>query len=150
MVSITNSFQDLITSVTADPGYSELWAGNFEQLVISLDSTSHDISSLLIALSSAIRSKRPLPFCFKAPKIRLLTEIIADLEGRLLSTQHVCEPPYSAFAALEVTMALITDDASQLLSETKKLVGEFDILKDIVRNKHLPSSARSIMAEETS
>ncbi|GIJ92392.1 hypothetical protein Asppvi_011374 [Aspergillus pseudoviridinutans] len=149
MVSITNSFQDLITSVAANPGYSELWSGNFEQLVTALDSSSHDISSLLIALSSAIRSKRPLPFCVKAPKIRLLTEIIADLEGRLLSTQHVCEPPYSAFAALEVTMALITDDASQMLSETKKLVGELDILGDIVRNKRLPSSVRSIMAEET-
>ncbi|GIC90374.1 FUSC family protein [Aspergillus udagawae] len=136
-------------NVAADPGYSELWSGNFEQLVIALESTSHEISSLLMALSSAIRSKTPLPFCSKAPKIRLLSEIIADPEGRLLSTQHVCEPPYSAFAALEVIMALITDDASQLLSETKNLVGELDILSDIVRNKHSPSSVRSIMAEET-
>jgi hypothetical protein len=114
----------------ADPEFSETWLGCFKQLITALDSRSREVASLLNTISGAILDEKPIPFYLKAPKPCPLTELITDLEGRLFNVQRVCEPTYSAFAAMEITMALLADDASQLLSETKKLVGGLNFIKD--------------------
>lgn len=146
-MSIIDSFQNALT--VADPECSESWLENFKQLITTLDSRSREVTSLITTISNSIRTEKPPPRNLIAPKLRPLSELIADLDGSLLGVGRVCEPTFSALAALEVTMALLTDDASQLLSETKKLVGEWDFLKDIVRNKDLPIDVGSVMPAET-
>lgn len=148
MASITDSFQNVLT--VADPEFSESWLGNLKQLITTLDSRSRELACLLTTISSAILTEKQPPLDLKAPKLPPLSELIADLDGSLLSVKRVFEPTYSAFATMEITMALLTDDASQLLSETKKLVGELDFLKDIVRNKDLPADVGSVLAAENS
>ncbi|KAJ5620029.1 hypothetical protein N7510_004013 [Penicillium lagena] len=128
VVSVANSLGNVLT--TTDPEFSETWLRCFKQLITILDSRSREVASLLNTLSGAILDEKPVPFYLKAPKPCPLTELITDLDVSLFNVQRVCEPTYSAFAAMEITMALLADDASQLLSETKKLVGEFDFIKD--------------------
>lgn len=128
VVSIANSLQKNLT--IGDPEFSETWLGCFKQLITILDSRSRGVASLLNTISGAILDEKPIPFYIKATKACPLTELIPDLDGRLFNVQRVCEPTYSAFAAMEITMALLADDASQLLSETKKLVGGLDFIKD--------------------
>ncbi|KAJ5832694.1 hypothetical protein N7474_001005 [Penicillium riverlandense] len=128
VVSIANSLESVLT--ITDSEFSETWLGCFKQLSTTLDSRSREVASLLHTISSAILDDKPIPFYLKAPKPCPLTELITDLDGGLFNVQRVCEPTYSAFAAMEITMALIADDASQLLSETKRLVGRLDFIKD--------------------
>lgn len=146
MVSVIDSFQNALT--VADPECSESWLGTFKQLITTLDSRSREVTSLINTISNSILTENPPPRNLMAPQLRPLTELIADLDESLLSPRRVCEPTFSALAAMEVTMALLIDDASQLLLETKKLIGEWDFLKDIVRNKDLPTDVGSVMATE--
>lgn len=147
MVSIVDSFQNVLT--VADPERREPWLRISKQLITTLDSRSREVASFITTVSNSILTEKPPPRNLIAPKLRPLGELIADLDGSLLSAPRVCEPTSLALAAMEVTMALLADDASQLLSETKKLVGEWDFLKDVVRNKDLPIDAGSLMAAET-
>lgn len=129
MVQITDSFQKVLT--VADPEFSEAWLGCFKQLIATLDSMSPEVASLLNTTSSGLFAAKPIPLYLKAPKLYPLTELITDLDWRILNAQRICEPAYSAFAAMEITMALVADDASQLLSVTKSLLGELEFLPDI-------------------
>jgi hypothetical protein len=51
------------------------------------------------------------------------------MDNDILSTRHVLEPGYAAFAVMQVSYTLLGDDLEGLLEEAKKLVGEatFDI-----------------------
>jgi hypothetical protein len=103
-----------------------------------------------MTLSGAIKTGNPLPLYLKAPKLRLPTELLASSapDASLLSVEHFSQPEFSAIASLEITMMALEDDLSQLLSGTKYLVGELNLLTDIVRNKDLPVDMDSIMAME--
>lgn len=106
------------------------------------------MTSLLTTLSGAIKTGSPLPLYLKAPKIRLPTELLAAAapDASILSVEHFSQPAFSAIASMEITMMALEDDLSQLLSGTKHLVGELNLLTDIVRSKDLPANMDSIMA----
>lgn len=106
------------------------------------------MTSLLTAISGAIATRKPLPLYLKAQKLPLLSELLTDLDASILTVQHVCEPGYSAFAVMEVTLAMMVDDLSELLRETKNLVGEMDFIADIVRDDDLVASVHSSAAAE--
>lgn len=127
---------------------SELWVEDIRRLVTSLDSSSHEVTSLLMTLSGAIKTGNPLPLYFQAPKIRLPTELLAAAapDARILSVENFSEQAFSAIASMDMTMMALQDDLSQLLSGTKRLVGELNLLTDIVPSKDLPANVDSIIA----
>lgn len=149
IVYVTDSFQDNPTNVTNSMSL-ESWLKDFKQLITSLDLRSHEVTSFLGTVSGAIATGNPLPLYLKAPKIPLISELLADLDASILNVKHVCEPGYSSFAAMDITMAILTDDLSGLLHETKSLVGELDFRTDIIRNKDVKANLDSIRAAEKS
>jgi hypothetical protein len=108
------------------------------------------VTSLLTTLSGAIKTGNPLPLYLKAPKLRLPTELLAAAapDTSLLSVEHFSQPMFSAIASMEITMMALEDNLSQLLSGTKHVVGELNLLTDIVRKKDLPANMDSIMSIE--
>ncbi|OOQ84136.1 hypothetical protein PEBR_31896 [Penicillium brasilianum] len=111
---------------------------------------SHEVTSLLTTLSGAIQTGNPLPLYLKAPKLRLPTELLAAAApgASLLSVDNFSQRGFSAIASMEITMIALEDDLSQLLSGTKHLVGELNLLTDIVRKEDLPANMDSVMAIE--
>ncbi|KAE8422475.1 hypothetical protein BDV36DRAFT_291303 [Aspergillus pseudocaelatus] len=145
LVEITDSFHSTGTML------SDSWAEEIRQLLTSLDVRSHEVTSFLTTLSGAIKTGNPLPLYLKTPKLRLPTELLAAAaapDANLLSEEHFSQPAFSVIASMEITMMALEDDLSQLLSGTKEIVGELNLLTDIVRRKDLPANMDSIMATE--
>ena len=112
------------------------WLKDFKHLVASLELTSHNVTSLLAILSGAIGSGKPLPPYLRAPERYHIGEMITTLDAGILSTQHVCEPGYSAFAVLQVSTTMLAEDLADLLADAKKLVGEADFELDVVQEDY--------------
>lgn len=142
LIAIADSFH------LTGPMSSEPWVEDIRRLITSLDLRSHEVTSLLTTLSGAIKTGSPLPLYLKAPKIRLPTELLtaAAPDASILGVEHFSQPAFSAIASMEITIMALEDDLSQLLSGTKHLVGELNLLTDIVRSKDLPANMDSIMA----
>lgn len=105
---------------------------------------------LLTTLSGAIKTGSPLALYLKAPKLRLPTELLAAAapDASLVRPENVSQPLFSAIASMEITMMALEHELSQLLSGTKKLVGQLKLLTDTVRSEELPANMDSIMAME--
>jgi hypothetical protein len=99
-------------------------------------------------ISCVLQTASPLPLYLKPPKPRLPSQLLVGHDAKLLSVQHVAEPEYSAIAAIEITMMLLADELTQLLSETKALVGELNPLKDILGSKNLPAIMQQFSSSE--
>ncbi|KIW73346.1 hypothetical protein PV04_01476 [Phialophora macrospora] len=108
------------------------WLKDFKQLIASLELTSHSVTSLLAILSGAIGSGKPLPPYLRAPERFHIGEMLSSLDSHILSTKHVCEPGYSAFAVMQVSTTMLSEDLADLLAETKRLVGEAEFNLDVV------------------
>jgi hypothetical protein len=108
------------------------WLKDFKQLIASLELTSHSVTSLLAILSGAIGSGKPLPPYLKAPERFHIGEMLCSLDSDILSTKHVCEPGYSAFAVMQVSTTMLSKDLADLLADTKRLVGEAEFNLDVV------------------
>lgn len=123
------------------------WVEDIRQLITSLDSKSHEVTSLLTTLSGAIKAGSPLPLYLRAPKIRRPTELLAAAApgASIFNVENFGQPAFSAIASMEITMMALEDDLSQLLAGTKHIVGELNLLTDIVRRKDLPANVDSIM-----
>ncbi|KAK7894782.1 hypothetical protein LTR67_005521 [Exophiala xenobiotica] len=113
-------------------GNNGTWLEDFKHLVASLEPTSHNVTSLLAILSGAIGSGKPLPPYLRAPERNEyhIGEMLTTLDAGILSTRHVCEPGYSAFAVLQVSTTMLAEDLADLLVDAKKLVGEADFELD--------------------
>ncbi|KAJ5544260.1 hypothetical protein N7513_007071 [Penicillium frequentans] len=129
---------------------SEPWDEDIRALIKSLDMKSHEVTFLLTTLSGAIKTGSPLPLYLKAPKLRLPTELLATAapDASLVSPENFNQPLFSAIASMEMTMMALEDDLSQLLSGTKKLVGQLNLLTDTVPSEDLTANMNSIMAME--
>lgn len=88
-----------------------------------------------------------MPLYLRAPKIRRPTELLAAAApgASIFNVENFGQPAFSAIASMEITMMALEDDLSQLLSGTKHIVGELNLLTDIVRRKDLPANVDSIM-----
>ncbi|KAJ5526232.1 hypothetical protein N7494_012882 [Penicillium frequentans] len=129
---------------------SEPWDEDIRALITSLDMKSHEVTFLLTTLSGAIKTGSPLPLYLKAPKLRLPTELLATAapDASLISPENFNQPLFSAIASMEMTMMALEDDLIQLLSGTKKLVGQLNLLTDTVPSEDLTANMNSIMAME--
>jgi hypothetical protein len=97
---------------------------DIKQLIVSLQLTSQNATSLLTIVAAAIWTGRPLPPYLKAPKPVRLGQLLESMDADILSPRHVLEPGYAAFAVMQVATAVLADDLEGLLEETKNLVGE--------------------------
>ena len=122
-----------LTDTAASDG---TWLRDFKQLVSSLELTSQAVTSLLAIISGAIRSAKPLPPYLKAPLSFHIGEMLTSLDSEILSTKNVCEPGYSAFAVMQVSTTMLSEDLADLLADTKKLVGEAEFNLDVVHEDY--------------
>ena len=138
----TKTFKDLPTTtphglpssnpLTSIPSTDGTWLKDFTQLISSLELTSHAVTSMLAILSGAIGTGKPLPPYLRAPERFHIGEMLNSLDAQILSTKHVCEPGYSAFAVMQISTTMLSEDLADLLAETKKLVGEAEFHLDVV------------------
>ncbi|KAJ5653065.1 hypothetical protein N7490_000068 [Penicillium lividum] len=145
LVEIADSFH-LAGPLSSEPALEDIG-----QLMASLDLKSHEVTFLLMTLSGAIKTGSPLPLYLKAPKIRLPMELQAAAavsNESLFGIKSFNQPGFSAVASIEMTMMALEHNLSQLLSETKNLVGELHLLTNIVHSKDLPANMESIMQAE--
>ena len=91
---------------------------------------------MLAILSGAIGTGKPLPPYLKAPVRFHISEMLSSLDSHILSTKNVCEPGYSAFAVIQVSTTMLSEDLADLLAETKKLVGEAEFNLDVVQEDY--------------
>lgn len=112
------------------------WLKDFRNLVSGLELTSHNVTSLLAIISGAIVTGRPLPPYLKVPERYNIGEMLTALDADILSTKHICEPGYSAFAVMQVSTTMLSEDLAGLLADTKRLVGEAEFNLDVVQGDY--------------
>lgn len=100
------------------------WLKDFRGLIVSLQLTSEEVTSLLCIVAAAISTGKPIPPYLKAPRSIQLRQLLGSMDNDILSTRHVLEPGYSAFAVMQVSSTMLRDDLEGLLEEAKNLVGE--------------------------
>ncbi|KFZ19176.1 hypothetical protein V501_00789 [Pseudogymnoascus sp. VKM F-4519 (FW-2642)] len=113
------------------------WLKDFKRLISSLQLTSQEVTSLLAIVASAISTGRPMPPYLKAPQFMNLRQLLNRMDGDILSTRHVLEPGYTAFAVIQVSSTMLRDDLEGLLEETKNLVGEAKFNIDVTGIENL-------------
>lgn len=69
--------------------------------------------------------------------------MLVGLDSEILSTRHVLEPGYAAFAVMQVAIAMLGDDLKGLLKEAKVLVGEANYGVDVLGIESLSTSAEA-------
>lgn len=62
--------------------------------------------------------------------------MLSSLDSDILSTKNICEPGYSAFAVMQVSTTMLSEDLADLLAETKRLVGEAEFHLDVVQQDY--------------
>lgn len=159
---VTKTFQELPEGVHVPPSGGDdfstgnTWAKDFRQVISTLQLASHGVTSLLAILSGAITHGRPVPPYLREPDPYDLGNLLEGLDTEILSTVHVCEPGYSAFAVMQLSTTMLHEDLAALLADTKLLVGEADFDLDVVQEDYeksvgltSPSAAnRSSIKEE--
>jgi hypothetical protein len=105
---------------------SRAWLTDLTALVDQVGPTSHEMTSILTVLGAAVRQGSALPPYMRMPGPYQLSRRLSRLDGGILSSKHVAEPGYSAYAVMQVASSLIHDDLRRLVEEVKGLVGEVD------------------------
>lgn len=113
------------------------WLKDLKHLITSLQLTSQEVTSLLVIVASAISTGRPMPPYLKAPQLMNLRQLLNGMDSDILSTRHVLEPGYTAFAVIQVSSTMLRDDLEGLLEETKNLVGEAKFNIDVTAIENL-------------
>lgn len=108
------------------------WLDDFRQMLESVATTSHEITSMLSLLSSSVSNGQPLPPYLKSPQPFLLLRKLEALDRDILSIRHISEPGYAAFAAMQIASSSIVSDLGRLIELVKSLVGELDFSFHIV------------------
>ena len=88
--------------------------------------TASSMTSLLSLLSASLKEERPLPPGLVPPQTFRLTNQLQRASAELMSLQHAHEPGYSAFAVMEISIAMITESLRRILQHVKQLVGVMD------------------------
>lgn len=105
---------------------SPQWFTDFRHLTTRVTLTSHETTSLLSLLSSAITSGQPLPPYLRAPQAYQLSKQLEAVDHDILSLRHIAEPGYAAFAVMAISTNCIHMDLERLVRAVKGLVGEMD------------------------
>lgn len=113
-------------SFTDDAAEESNWMKDFRQFAGDMNLTSHDITSTLCLVSTSISNAQPLPPYLKMPKPYDLVDRMAAADPEILSVSHLSQPCYSAFAVLEITSGLITEEMTHMVKLVQELVGEVD------------------------
>ncbi|KUJ08768.1 uncharacterized protein LY89DRAFT_764104 [Mollisia scopiformis] len=143
---VTETFSSLPSRTTQpqnSTSSSEEWLHDFKLLVSTLRLTSQNVTSLLSIIAAAISSGKPLPPYLKAPEPVHIGQMLIGLDPDILSTRHVFEPAYAAFAVMQVAITMLGDDLVGMLDEAKKLVGEVNYGVDVLGIQSLEPSADS-------
>ncbi|KAK6366860.1 hypothetical protein LTS17_010411 [Exophiala oligosperma] len=134
---VTKTLQELPDNAHPGSGDARVsWTKDFNALLASLDLASHHVTSLLAILSSAIGSGKPLPPYLEAPERLHIGKMLTTLDSEILNTQHVCEPGYSVYAVIQVSMTMLEEDLAGLLANAKRLVGEANFDFDVVQQDY--------------
>lgn len=105
----SNTFDDV-----NDPEESA-WTNDFRKLIQSVNLTSHEITSVLCLLSSAIINGQPLPPYLQIPQPFKLSEKLEELDHDILSVRHIAEKGYAAFAVMQVSTRMVMGDIETLV-----------------------------------
>ncbi|KAJ8115265.1 hypothetical protein OPT61_g3058 [Boeremia exigua] len=111
---------------------SPQWFADFRRVIADANVTTHEITTLLSLLSSAIQNGQPLPPYLRVPQNYQLSRKLQAVDADILSLRHIAEPGYAAFAVMAVSTRCIGMDVEKLLKAVKKLVGELDFSFHVV------------------
>ncbi|KAJ4609481.1 hypothetical protein HRR85_006671 [Exophiala dermatitidis] len=102
------------------------WLRDFRRLTAQSILTSHELTSTLYLLSASMSNVQPLPPYLRVPAPIDIADQLAAIDPGILSTKHINEPCYAAFAVLEIASILIMQEMVHVLAKVKELVGEVD------------------------
>ena len=108
------------------------WLNDFSAVTKNIKPVSHEVTKLLIMLSSALIDGKPVPPYLNPPPSYRLTNKLQELDPEILSAKHFLEPGYASFAVAQVACKLINDDLSNILGRVKSLVGVVDFSFHVV------------------
>ena len=138
IASVTEMFRMFPTAENTQNAVGS-WLKDLKHLIASLQLTSQEVTSLLSMVAAAISTGKPMPPYLKAPQRINLRRLLESMDDDILSTRHVLEPGYAAFAVMQVSSTMLRDDLEGLLEETKNLVGEAKFNTDVAGMRELES-----------
>jgi hypothetical protein len=141
--SPTNPSSPSAAAAAADgkpPSHDE-WGLDFRRLLLSSQSTSHELTSLLALLSSSLLHGRPLPPYLTPPTTGRYVARLNKIDHDILKNRHIADPEYAAFAVMQICARCMQDDIAKIQRTVTGLVGEIDF------SFHAVSSERG--SEET-
>lgn len=105
-----------VESEHSENGDDNQWMAQLADIALkSADFNSHRITSLLCLLSAAIMNSQPLPPYISTPDSFPLARQMQKIDGQLLSIQHIGDPSFSAFVALEVLRSVVSFSLQELI-----------------------------------
>lgn len=119
------------------------WIDDLSKLLDSIDPTSHHITSILTLLSASVTQGSALPPYMQLPKPYQLSRRLEALDRGILDARHIEEPGYSAYAVMQVTSSLVTDDLKRLVDLVKDLVGEVDFSFRVVEGSAVSEASEA-------
>lgn len=140
MVYATQTWQEDFPNT--NPEKRRVWLDDVARLLDSVDPTSHAITSVLTLLGASVTNGNSLPPYIQLPEPYQLSRKLEKLDRGILDSRHIEEPGYSAYAVLQITSSLISDDIRKLVGNVKDLVGETDFSFS-VNDRSLESVASS-------
>ena len=108
------------------------WLNDFSKVTSSMKPLSHEVTKLLILLSSALLDGKPIPPYLETPPNYGLSNRLQELDPEILSVKHFLEPGYASFAVAQVASKLINDDLCNIMKRVKRLVGVVDFSFHVV------------------
>jgi hypothetical protein len=127
----TPSFPNEDSSI---PAHSA-WLEDLAVLLNEISPTTHSFTSTLALLSASVIQGSALPPYMQLPEPYGLSRRLEKLDKGILSSRHVQEPGYSAYAVMQVASSLLTDDLKRLVEDVKCLVGEVDFSFKVVSSE---------------
>jgi hypothetical protein len=111
------------------------WLEDLAVLLNEVGPTTHYFTSSLALLSASVTQGSALPPYLPMPQPYGLSRKLEKLDRGILSSRHVQEPGYSAYAVMQVASSLVTDDLKRLVEDVKSLVGEVDFSFKVVSSE---------------
>ncbi|KAK4547039.1 hypothetical protein LTR36_001260 [Oleoguttula mirabilis] len=135
-------------SIHTRDGEVSQWSKDFRKLLTSVNTTSHQVTSLLSLLSSSMTNGQPLPPYLEMPKPFQFLKKLESIDPDLLSIRHIAEPEYSAFAVVSICAQAVHNDVEKLTNHVKALVGELDFTFHSVKSNQESTDASSMVSDD--
>jgi hypothetical protein len=121
------------------------WQQDLNALIRLVRPTSQHVTSLLSLLAASVHSGNALPPYLEPPSLCQLSEELERLDRGILSSKHIEEPGYSAYAVMHVASNLVTDDLRRIIKGVQNLVGVVDFDFEIVSTSTLGSETGTMV-----